>query len=271
MCMLCWGKGGETAIASIYFTLFHRSHRPRTQSPRQRIFSKPDFFAKSLFVIRAALRCPPLSKASHPEVLTWKKKKKSKSFLNPGCEAGRAALNFAKVWKKISNLKKISHRAHPAVQDWILLSIVQSVLGPGTAAEETCIHPPFHVGFSERERPRNTSALDEINRLNDDFRLSHPCRSALPPFSPHRHFRPPNKINIERGDAITWYLQRSELWNSTFVGRKRNFKRWSGSEDTVVWSGDPSLYDLKTSAILSPWGQRRPKRQESGFYTAYHD
>ena len=270
MCMLCWGKGGETAIASIYFTLFHRSHRPRTQSRGKTFFRSP-IFSRNRFLssaLRSAVRrCP-----RHHILRSWlEKKKKSKSFLNPGCEAGSAALKIAKVWKKNSN-SKISHKAHPAVQDWILLSIVQSVLGPGTAAaEETCIHPPFHVGFSERERPRNTSALDEINRLNDDFRLSHPCRSALPPFSPHRHFRPPNKINIERGDAITWYLQRSELWNSTFVGRKRNFKRWSGSEDTVVWSGDPSLYDLRTLAILSPWGQRRPKRQESGFYTAYHD
>ena len=147
MCMLCLGKGGETAIASIYFTIFHRSHRPNPIRGKK-FFRSPIFSRKPIFVIRAALRCPPLSNASHPEVLTWKKKKKQ--VLLESRLWGSAALKIAKVWKINSNLKKISHKAHPAVQDLILLSMVQSVLGPGTAAE-TCIHPPFHVGFSESD------------------------------------------------------------------------------------------------------------------------
>ena len=75
MCMLCLGKGGETAIASIYFTIFDRSHRPNPIRGKK-FFRSPIFSRKPIFVIRAALRCPPLSNASHPEVLTWKKKKK---------------------------------------------------------------------------------------------------------------------------------------------------------------------------------------------------
>lgn len=266
MCMLCLGKGGETAIASIYFTIFDRSHRPNPIRGKK-FFRSPIFSRKPIFVIRAALRCPPLSNASHPEVLTWKKKKK----VNPSWIQAVRQCSF----KNRQSLKKKFKLEENFTQSTSSSSRLDSPfhgskrLGPWDSGGD--LHPsPVPRGVLG-ERPRNTSALDEINRLNDNFRLSHPCRSALPPVSPRRHFRPPNKINIERGDAITWYFHEIELWSSTFVGRKRNFKRWSASEDTVVWSADPSLYDLKTSAILSPWGQRRPKRQESGFYTAYHD
>ena len=194
MCMLCWGKGGETAIASIYFTLFDRTHEPNPIAEAKNFF-EARFFRETAF---CHPRCAPLSAAVQC-ITSWgpdlKKKKKSKSFLNPGCEAGSAALKIAKVWKKNSN-SKISHKAHPAVQDLILLSIVQSVLGPGTAAaaaEETCIHPPFHVGFSERERPHNTSALDEINRLNDNFRLSPRAGRHFRRFHPIGIFAPQTK------------------------------------------------------------------------------
>ena len=105
MCMLCWGKGGETAIASIYFTLFDRSHRPRTQSRGKTFFRSP-IFSRNRFLssaLRSAVRrCP-----RHHILRSWLEKKKKKQVLLESRLWGReCSFKFRQSLKKNFKLEE---------------------------------------------------------------------------------------------------------------------------------------------------------------------